>query len=85
MAIYSFCGTPIQIEVSERNARIFNNVAQNIGLDNTKRTITFHGDKEDIQVFNKVSSIVNLMIDLNDDVIPYPDDLWPLRLIKVGE
>lgn len=84
MAIYSFCGTPIQIEISDQNARIFNNVAQNVSIDNTSRYIQFHGSKDDVLVFNKVSTVINLMIDLNEEDLPYSEELWPLRLIKVG-
>lgn len=85
MAIYSFCGTPIQIEVSDQTAQIFNNVAQNVSIDNPARCIQFHGNASDIGVFNKISTIINLMLELSDDDSRlHTEELWPLRLIKVG-
>lgn len=85
MAIYSFCGTPVQIEISDGNARVFNNVAQNVRIKNTKRTVTFKGTRSDIDIFNKISTIINLMLELSDDdAILHTKELWPIRLIKVG-
>lgn len=85
MAVYSFCGTPIQIEISDPNARIFNNVAQNVSVDNQEKHIRFNGSKTDIDIFNKISTIINIMLELSDETgILNTEELWPLRLIKVA-
>lgn len=84
MAIYSFCGTPIQIEITHENAVIFNLIAEKFGPSPLDRTVKFDGRPEYIDIFNKVSAVINGMIDLNGGQLPYSeDDLFPLELVKV--
>lgn len=84
MAIYSFCGTPIQIEITDENAEVFNTIAKAFGRNPFDRTIEYVGKPEDLEVFNKVSAIINGMIDLNEGELPYPDEqLYPLQLVEM--
>lgn len=84
MAIYSFCGTPIQIEITDENAAVFNTIAKAFGDDPFNRTIEYVGKPEDLDVFNKVAALINGMIDLNDGDLPYPDEqLYPLQLVEM--
>ena len=76
MAIYSWLGTPIHLEMTEDNAAAYNRVAH--VLANTVQTdptnIEISVNSEDMFAYNKVAEVINLIIELNGGSLPYSEE-----------
>lgn len=68
MAIYSWMGLPVQIHMTDENAAAYNRVARTLMATPAPANpvdFQFVAQPADVEVWNKVSDIINGMIELN--------------------
>lgn len=86
MPIYSWCSTPIQIEITDENAEAYNRVIDAyIKLSLTPIPLKeIQVAEEDVKMWEKVLSIIEIMVELNGGSLPYrQNDMNVARLVKV--
>jgi len=77
MAIYAWMGLPVQIHMTDENAAAYNRVGDILAstpVPTNPVDIQFVADPADIEVWNKVSDVINGMIELNGGTLPYDVD-----------
>lgn len=88
LEIYSWYGTPIQIAMTDEVAEAYNRMADVIAEaeigDNITTMLFKEKQKGDMEAWNKVATIINLMIELCGGKLDYTaNDVKSNHLVKV--
>lgn len=86
MTIYAWGNTPIQLEMTDENASAYNRtIDAYVKLSLTPIPLNqIQVAEEDINVWDKVLGIIEVLVELNDGSLPYKqEDMNVARLVKV--